>query len=182
MLIQEFNDSLRLARAAPVGDGRVDFLINRPSEGVHVPAVELYMDVDKGIVGDRWAETAWLRLADGRPDPRVQVSLTNTSVMQCFAGAGPDGVFGCGDNIYTNLNITEYNLPVGTRLQMGGAVLEVSAIVNDGCGKFAQRFGAEAFKLVRRPENLSLRLRGIFCSIKVGGVVRVNDLICVKAS
>jgi MOSC domain-containing protein YiiM len=176
-----FTQAVQLAREASIGQGHVDFLINRPSEGVHDPVETLYLDPIEGIRGDRWRETAWLRLPDGAPDPRVQVSLTHTRVMQCFTGSEPGAVFRCGDNIYTDLNLTEAALPVGTRLQIGEAVLEVSDVVNDACGKFAQRFGVEAFQCIRQPENLSLRLRGIFCSIVQGGVVRAGDQISVRS-
>lgn len=175
----KFVEAIRLARAAPVGRGRVDFLINRPAEGVHDPVDELYLDPVEGIRGDRWRETAWLRLPDGTPDPRVQVSLTNTQVMQSFTSTERGAVFRCGDNIYTDLNLTEAALPVGTRFQIGEAVLEVSDVVNDACGKFAQRFGADAFQCVRQPENLPLRLRGIFCSIQQAGRLTVGDELFV---
>ena len=89
-------DAVRLAQAAPIGQGRVNFLVNRPSEGVHTPVEDLYLDAETGILGDRWSRTAWLKLPDGRPDPRVQVSLTNTDVMRCFAGVSGEGVFRCG--------------------------------------------------------------------------------------
>lgn len=169
--------AVRLAQSAPTPLGRIDHCINRPSGGVHTPVDALYLDPVEGIRGDRWRETAWLRLPDGSPDPRVQVSLTNTRVMQCFTGAEPDAVFRCGDNLYTDLNLTEAHLPVGTRLQVGEAVIEVSDVVNDACGKFAQRFGAEAFQCVRRPENHSLRLRGIFCRVVESGWVRVGAAV-----
>ena len=170
-----FSSAVRLAQAAPVAAGRIDDLINRPTEGVHTPVDALYFDPERGIRGDRWRETAWLRLPDGGPDPRVQVSLTNKQVMRCFAGTEPGAVFRCGDNLYTDLNLTEAHLPVGTRLRIGEAVIEVSDVVNDACGKFAQRFGAEAFDCVRRPEHLPLRLRGIFCRIVQAGWVRSGD-------
>ncbi len=174
---RKYVNAAELARAAPIGSGRVDFLINRPSEGVHQPVDELYLDPIEGIRGDRWRETAWLRLPDGSPDPRVQVSLTNTCVMQCFTGREQGDVFRCGDNIYTDLNLTEANLPVGSLLKIDEVVLEVSDVVNDACGKFAQRFGADAFKCVRTPEHLPLRLRGIFCRIISGGRIRCGGAI-----
>lgn len=173
----KYDTAVSLARSAPVAAGRVDYLINRPSEGVHKPVDSLYLDVDNGIEGDRWKETAWLRLPDGSPDPRVQVSLTNTRVMQCFTGTESDAVFRCGDNIYTDLNLTEDHLPVGTLLQIGEAVIEVSDVVNDACGKFAQRFGAEAFQAVRDPANAVLRLRGIFARIRQSGRVQRGDAL-----
>lgn len=175
MNARKYDTAIELARAAPVGFGKVDYLINRPSEGVHQPVNSLYLDVDNGIEGDRWQETAWLRLPDGSPDPRVQVSLTNTRVMQCFTGNESDAVFRCGDNIYTDLSLTEAHLPVGTLLQVGEAVIEISDVVNDACGKFAQRFGAEAFQTVRAPANAGLRLRGLFARIRQSGRVMRED-------
>ena len=179
MNVGKYDSVLQAASAAPVGIGRVEYLMNRPSEGVHVPVDELYLDVDTGISGDRWSDTAWLRLPDGRPDPRVQVSLTNTTVMRCFTGAEPESHFRCGDNLYVDLNLTEVALPVGSLIQVGEAVLEVSDVENDACGKFAQRFGAEAFQCVRQSEHLPLRLRGVFCAIRRSGQVRLGDVIQV---
>ena len=174
---QAYEDAVEFARCAPVAFGQVDLLINRPSEGVHVPVAQLTLDRAAGIVGDRWSTTAWKTLADGAPDPRIQVSLTNTKVMRCFTGPAPNAVHGCGDNLYVDFNLTEAQLPVGTRLKVGSAVLEVSDVVNDACGKFAQRFGADALKWVRSPENAPLRLRGIFCTIVASGQVSLGDRI-----
>ncbi|MGJ8652368.1 MAG: MOSC domain-containing protein [Opitutaceae bacterium] len=179
MTPEPYVDAIRLAQAAPVGQGRVDFLINRPNEGVHTPVDELYFDVEKGILGDRWQQTAWLRLPDGRPDPRVQVSVTNTNVMRCFIGEHSEGVFSCGDNVYTNLNLSELTLPVGSRLQIGEAIIEVSDVVNDACGKFSQRFGKEAFACVRAAENAPLRLRGLFARIVQSGAVASGDIVAL---
>lgn len=173
----DYSEALKLANSAPTRSGCVDYLINRPSEGVHVPVDSLTLDRAKGIVGDRWATTAWMKLEDGSPDPRVQVSITNTKVMACFTGSAPDSIYQCGDNLYVDFNLTEQHLRVGARLKVGSAVLEVSDVINDACGKFVQRFGAEAFKLIRTPENSGLRLRGIFCSIIEPGQICIGDRI-----
>ncbi len=178
----KYDQAIQLARSAVVGEGRVESLINRPSEGVHVPVDSLYLDVELGIRGDRWLETAWLRLPEGQPDPRVQVSLTHTRVIRSFTGPEPGSQFRCGDNLYVDLNLTEAALPTGALIHVGDAVLQVSDVENDACGKFAQRFGAAAFECVRQPEHLPLRLRGIFCSIQRSGTVRVGDRIRVEQS
>lgn len=172
-----YQQAVELAKAASTGVGRVEFLMNRPAVGEHVPVDALYLDVEHGIQGDRWECTAWLKTDAGRPDPRLQVSLTNTAVMRCFTGSEPDAHYRCGDNVYTDLNLTEAALAVGSRLQIGEAIIEVSDVVNDACGKFAQRFGADALQWVRRPEHLPLRLRGIFCQIRQSGWVRLGDRI-----
>jgi MOSC domain-containing protein YiiM len=167
----------KAANTALTDGARILSLINRPSEGIHIETNELHLDTERGIVGDRWRDSAWLRRPDGSPDPRVQVSLTNLAVMQCFADETGRSPFDCGDNLYTHLSLTETNLPVGQRLRIGAAVLEVSDVENDACGKFAQRFGASAFQYIRAPQNRHLRLRGIFCRILRGGVIRVGELI-----
>ncbi len=172
-----FSQAVELAKAASVKNGRVEFLMNRPAEGEHVPVDALYLDVQHGIRGDRWERTAWLKTETGAPDPRVQVSLTNTKVIRCFTGSDTDSQYRCGDNCYVDLNLTDAALPVGARLQLGAAVIEVSDIMNDACGKFAQRFGADALHWVRQPEHLPLRLRGIFCQIRQSGWVRCGDAI-----
>ncbi|MFQ3225569.1 MAG: hypothetical protein ACI8Z5_001831 [Lentimonas sp.] len=179
MNVGKYDRAVQLACAASVGTRHVEFLMNRPSEGVHVPVDELYLDVDLGIRGDRWYETAWLRLPDGRPDPRVQVSLTNTAVIRCFTGDGVDSHYGCGDNLYVDFNLTEAELPVGSLIQVGEAILEVSDVENDACGKFAQRFGADAFRCVRSSENATLRLRGIFCRVYMSGAIGKGAIVSI---
>jgi MOSC domain-containing protein YiiM len=177
MEVGKYQAAVASAQSAPLRVGTVEYLMNRPAEGVHVPVEELTLDVEAGIVGDRWRDTAWLRLSDGGPDRRVQVSVTNTNVVRCFTGDEPDSHYRCGDNLYVDLNLTVAALPVGSRILVGEAVLEVSDVMNDACGKFAQRFGGEALQWVREPEHLSLRLRGLFCLIVRSGRVRRGDLI-----
>lgn len=181
-LVGNFERALIEAKAATVGSGKILALINRPSESVHEPVDTLYLDPDTGIKGDRWINTAWIRRPDGSPDPRVQVSLTNANVMKCFIGDEVDSIFRCGDNVYTDLSLTETALPEGSRLLIGEAVVEVSDVVNDACGKFVQRFGVDAFNFIREPENVPLRLRGIFCQIVTPGWLRVGDEICVLSN
>ncbi len=151
-------------------------LSNRPSEGVHEPVDSLELCPAKGIVGDRWEKTAWLKLPDGAPDPRVQVSVTNLNIMALITGS-EERARDCGDNLFVDFDLSEANLPVDARLRVGEAVLEVSDVYNDACGKFVQRFGQEAYQWIRDPANHPLRLRGIFCRIIQGGIVRVGDTV-----
>ena len=175
--MSQFEQAVIEARRAPAGIGALLHLVNRPSEGVHRRVAKLRFDFKQGIEGDRWRKTAWIRLPNGQPDPRVQVSLTNARVMTYFTKHYKEGIFGCGDNLYTDLSLTEGNLPVGSRLVVGSAVLQVSNVPNDAGGKFAQRFGQDAVDFIRKPENAPLRLRGVFCKIVTGGEAHEGDLI-----
>ncbi len=172
-----FQDARSLAQTAEPKRGVLHQLMNRPKEGVHIPCDKLTLHPESGINGDRWINSAWLKASNGTPDPRIQVSLTNLAVMKCFASQANRPPFDCGDNLYTNLCLTEKNLPAGSLLQIGDVTLQVSDVENDACGKFATRFGSDAFKYIRTPKNHPLRLRGIFCQIIKAGTIRVNDTI-----
>lgn len=167
---------MKEAPLSPSALGRVVLLSNRPTEGVHVPVEWLELCPERGILGDRWAATAWLRRPDGTSDPRVQVSVTHYQTMARLIGS-EERVRDCGDNVFVDFDLSEANLPAGTLFQMGSAVLEVSDVYNDACGKFIQRFGKEAFDCVRDPANRPLRLRGIFCRILQAGTVRLGDVV-----
>ena len=82
-----------------------------------------------------------------------------------------------GDNFLVNLDLAESALPGGTRLRLGGALLEVSALPHTGCKTFRERFGLEALKWVNadRPQ----RLRGLNCRVLEAGRVAVGDPVSV---
>jgi MOSC domain-containing protein YiiM len=82
-----------------------------------------------------------------------------------------------GDQLFVDFDLSLANLPAGTRLLVGGAVLEVSAKPHTGCSKFVSRFGVDAMKFVNSPVGRSLNLRGINARVLQPGVVRVGDTI-----
>jgi MOSC domain-containing protein YiiM len=84
-----------------------------------------------------------------------------------------------GDQLYVDLDLSEDNLPTGTRLAIGGAILEVSGLPHTGCKKFAARFGAEATRLINIGEGRRLRMRGINASVVQDGVIAVGDRVKV---
>ena len=53
-----------------------------------------------------------------------------------------------GDQLYVDLDLRHANLPPGTRLQVGSAILEVSDLPHTGCGKFTARFGSAAIRFI----------------------------------
>lgn len=160
----------------PKTKGTVQQLGFRPEPGVHVAADLIELSPAGGVHGDRWARGSWVQLPDGSPDPRVQVAVTNSHILSMIAGS-LKAARECGDNLFVDLDLSEANLPVGARIQVGEAVLEVSDIINDACGKFIQRFGQEAFDWIRDPANAPLRLRGLFCKVIQAGEIRIGDTV-----
>jgi hypothetical protein len=171
---KELTAALAHIRAAPQDDAPVDMLCFRPGYNRREMVQELTLTVDQGIPGERWFSAPWLTLPDGRPDPRIQVSILPKRVMDAV-WLDRDGTVHPGDPIVADIETSYDNLPVGTRLQAGSAVLEVSDAFNDGCVKWKARYGTAAKEWLVTPENRALRLRGLLCRIVQDGVVRTGD-------
>ena len=81
------------------------------------------------------------------------------------------------DTIIADLETSEANLPAGTLLGIGSAVIRVSDVFNDGCVKWKARYGKDAKDWITAPGHPPLRLRGILCSVEQDGVIACGDLI-----
>lgn len=161
--------------AAPKTDAAITCLCLRPAFGERAFPDHIVMTRAEGIPGERWTTLPWSRLADGSPDPRIQVSLLPARVMDLVWQ--DKTVPHPGDPIVADLDMSVANLPVGTRIQAGTAVLRVSDLPNNGCAKWKVRYGADAMAWV--VADPSLRLRGVLCSVEVDGVVTKTDRLQV---
>jgi len=169
----ELEGRLPAARGAPVEVGRVELVLRRPVEGERELLDEAELDLERGLVGDRWS----LGRSHGRPpNLRAQVTLMSARAADLVAGSKERWAL-AGDQLYVELDISEENLPPGTRLAVGTAVIEVSDEPHTGCKKFVNRFGKDAMLLVNSPEGRALRLRGMNTRIVEPGVVRPGDEI-----
>jgi MOSC domain-containing protein YiiM len=131
---------------------------------------------EQGVQGDHWASGCWLSLADGRPHPDVQVTIMNARAIALIAQDEARWPL-AGNNLYVDLDLSVANLPPGTRLAIGTAVLEITAVPFNGCKKFAERFGLEATRFVNSKPGKRLRLRGTYARIARPGKVTVGDLV-----
>lgn len=172
----ELKAALPHVLAAPRDAGPVTMLCFRPGIGLREHPAVLRMTRDQGIPGERWLERPWLRLPDGRPDPAIQVSILPSRVMD-LVWRDRVGTPHPGDPIVADLEMTEANLPEGTLLRAGTAVLRVSGVWNDACVKWKARYGAAAKAWIVAPGHKELRLRGVLCSVEEDGEVRVGDVI-----
>lgn len=173
--LAELQDALPHVLAAPKTDAPIRGLCLRPALGQRAFPERITMTKAQGIPGERWMTTPWMRLADGSPDPRIQVSILQSRVMDLVwrDRSQPHP----GDPIVADMEMSAANLPVGTLIQAGTAVLRVSDVWNDSCAKWKVRYGTDAYTWVRA--SPSLRLRGILCSVEVDGEVGLADRLQV---
>jgi hypothetical protein len=157
-------------RAAPTDVGRLERVVRRPVEGEREELEAGGLDLVAGLVGDRWS-----RGKRGRtPDPATQLTLMSARAVELVAGSSERWAL-AGDQLYVDIDLSEANLPAGTRLAIGEAVVELSQEPHTGCKKFVARFGLEAMLFVNSPEGRALRLRGANARVVQPGVVRPGD-------
>lgn len=164
---------LDAVRAAPADDGRVELIVRRPEVDAREVVEEATLDLEDGLVGDNWHVKPSLKT--GAPNPDAQLTVMNARVTALVAGEERERWALAGDQLYVDLDLSYRNLPPGTRLHVGEAVIEVTAEPHRGCGKFSSRFGVEALKFVNSAVGRELNMRGINTRIVTGGVVRTGD-------
>ncbi len=162
--------------AAPKTEGVIDSLCFRPGFNQRSFPDRLTLTVAEGVPGERWLTHPWLKLEDGRPDPRIQVSILPTRVCD-LVWRDREATPHPGDTIVADMDMSEANMPAGTLLRAGTAVLRVSDVFNDGCVKWKARYGAAAKAWIVAPGHPELRLRGVLCEIVEDGVVTLQDRV-----
>ncbi len=170
----ELEAGLPALRQSPKDEGELRLIVRRPQINAREVLTEAQLDTTEGLVGDTWKDRSSSRTADGSPHPDMQLNLINTRLMGLIA---PDETRWqwAGDQLFLDLNLSKDNLPAGTRLALGSAVIEVTAEPHTGCKKFVERFGVEAMQFVNSEIGRDLCLRGINAKVVQAGVIRVGD-------
>ncbi len=137
--------------------------------------VEDLVDRVRGLAGDNWLARGSTSMPDGSADPQRQVTVMNARVAELVAG-GTDRMALAGDQLYLDLDLSVDNLPAGSPLAVGQAVMRVSDAPHLGCAKFVERFGAEAMRFVNSGLGRQLRLRGMNARVVQPGIVRPGDI------
>jgi hypothetical protein len=163
-------------RRAPKDAGTIELIVRRPAEEERELLDEAELDAVEGLVGDNWHTRGSRATQDGSAHPELQLTLMNARVTALVARSRQRWAL-AGDQLYVDLDLSEANLPAGTRLQIGSAVIEITAMPHTGCGKFARRFGVEALKFVNSGVGRELNLRGRNARVLMGGKIRTGDTV-----
>jgi len=160
--LEELEGGLDALPRGPWDRGRVELIVARTAGGRRERPDRVRLEADAGIPGDAW----------GRQQGRA-ITAMEFDVAELIANGQPLALF--GDNFYLTLDLSTDNLPAGSRVRVGGAVLEVTAMPHNGCRKFRARFGADALQFVSKTELRHRNLRGIYMRTVEGGEIAPGD-------
>ena len=177
----ELEAGLDSIRSAPRDAGELQMIVRRPAIGEREILERGQLDLVDGLVGDTWKIRSSSRTPDRTPHPDMQINIMSVRAVSLIAGDKARWAL-AGDQLFLDMDLTAENLPPGTRLELGTAMLEVTDQPHTGCGKFVERFGVEAMKFVNSPVGRALCLRGINARVVRSGVVRVGDRALKQSS
>jgi hypothetical protein len=162
--------------AAPRDAAPLELIVARPGPGERTILDEAVLDEQSGLVGDGWLARGSRSTPDRSANPAAQLTLMSTRVL---AAIEPDRSRWplAGDQLHLDLDLSAENLPAGTRLTVGEAVLEVTDLPHTGCAQFSARFGADALRWISTPTGRANRMRGMYVRIVTGGTVRLGDIV-----
>jgi MOSC domain-containing protein YiiM len=164
--LAELEAGLGEIERSPKDRGRLEMIVRRPRVNEREVVEEARLTIDGGLEGDSWKSRS--------AHPEMQINIMNSRAIALVAQDRERWPL-AGDQLFVDLDLSEANLPAGTRLAIGAAVLEVSAKPHLGCGKFASRFGNDATRFVNSPRGKELHLRGINARVVQNGVIRTGD-------
>jgi hypothetical protein len=162
-------------RQSPQDRGTLELIVRRPVVDGREVLDEVELSLSEGVVGDTWNVRGSGRTDDGSSHPDMQLNVINARLSRLVGGDDDDVRALSGDQLHLDLDLSTDNLPAGTRLAIGDAVIEITAQPHTGCAKFAARFGKEALRFVNVGVGKELRLRGINAKVVTPGTIRRGD-------
>lgn len=163
-------------RRSPGDEGVLEMIVIRPQIGRREVLRTGELDTELGLIGDNWKTRGSSRTADGFGHPEMQINIMNARAAALIAGTRERWPL-AGDQLYVDLDLSGENLPPGSRLAIGSAVVEITAIPHNGCKKFTDRFGLDAVKFVNSETGRRLHLRGLNARVVTGGTIRTGDVV-----
>ena len=155
---------------SPRDGGVLQMIVRRPRHEERETLQQAELSITEGLVGDVWSQGHAVL-------PETQLTLTNARLIDLLSGGESQFWPLAGDQLYVDMDLSEENLPPGTRLSVGSAILEISKKPHTGCKKFMSRFGLQALEFISAPERKPFHLRGLNARVIQPGNIRVGDMM-----
>jgi hypothetical protein len=175
LTMQELEAGLDVIRQSPKDEGVLDLIVRRVANGEREILEEGELHLAEGLVGDNWKTRGSSSTPDGSAHPDMQLNIMNSRVIALVA-QDKDRWHLAGDQLFLNMDLSAENLPAGTKLALGSAVVEITPQPHTGCKKFVERFGLDAMSFVNSPLGKELHLRGVNAKVVQAGMIRVGSV------
>ena len=162
----ELEAGLPEIRRSPREHGSLAMIVRRPKSGEREVLEAGELDVEHGLVGDRWAR--------GKRRRDNQLTLINSRLAALVAQSRDRWPL-AGDQLYVDFDLSLEHVPPGSRIAIGATEIEVSPEPHTGCRLFRERYGHDAMRFVNSPQGQAWQLRGINAWVVQGGTVCVGD-------
>jgi hypothetical protein len=176
LTMEQLEAGLDYIRQSPDDNGVLEMIVRRPRTDEREVLEVGELDRTEGLKGDNWSTRGSDLTEDGSAHPDMQLNLMNSRVIALLAQDKERWQL-AGDQLFVDMDLSAENLPPGSRLAIGSALIEVTDQPHTGCKKFAERFGVDAMRFVNTPMGRKLNLRGINAKVVQSGVVHVGDLV-----
>lgn len=176
LTMEELETGLDDIRLSPKDKGLLEMIVRRPKVGGREVLQRGELDLTEGLVGDNWKKRGSSRTAGGFGHPEMQLNIMNSRAIALIAGEKNRWSL-AGDQLYIDLDLSDENLPPGSRLEIGSAIVEITPIPHNGCKKFSNRYGIDAVKFVNSPVGKQLHLRGVNAKVIQSGTITVGDIV-----
>jgi hypothetical protein len=165
---QELEESVEHILQSPRDAGELKLIVRRPAVDQREALARANLDEANGLDGDNWS-------IRNNVDPDMQLNIMNARVIATVAQT-PERWPLAGDQLFIDLDLSRENLPPGTQIALGDAIIEVTEPPHTGCKKFAARFGVDAMVFVNSGRGRALNFRGICARVVKSGEIKLGDL------
>lgn len=174
--LQQLLEQADHIQASPRQEGQLDLIVRRPGTDRREVLESAELSLERGLEGDNWLSRGSKKTEDGSAHPDMQLNLMNSRSIAAIAGDTAHWPL-AGDQLFVDLDLSGNNLPPGSQLQMGTAIIEITAVPHLGCLKFSQRFGTDAVRFVNSDLGKLLNLRGVNARVVKAGTVSRGDKV-----
>ena len=176
LTLADLEAGLDHVRDSPKEQGVLELIVSRPEEDAREVMELADLDTKLGLVGDTWQDRPSARSGDGKAHPDMQITIMNSRVADLVAQDKARWQLS-GDQLFADIDLSKANMPPGTRISIGAAILEATDQPHTGCKKFSARFGIDALALISSPIGKELQLRGINMKVVQSGEIKPGDIV-----